>query len=730
MLFSTPILVLALVTLTNLVLAIFVYSKNRKSLVNISYSLFVFSVSMWAFTNALFQKSDSLNSAYWWAILSYISAIFIGSSLLTFSFVFSENDQDIIKRFKGFYGLIILIITVLITVFVSTPQVVLKRIAFENGVKSLITTPLLFLYAISIVLLLGWSLINIFKKYRKSSGISRQQLKLIFIGLFISIALGVFFNLFLPLLGFYNFVWLGPDSAIIMVIFFAYAVIKYRLFDLQIQFQKILNYLFPLIPLLPLSIFAGYYFHQTVHESPYVFGPIILILGCFLYKFIFEYISKTPIGYFFFRKTYFYQKTLKELTVDASTILDLDKLADRIVEVLSKNVGIRKVIIVTNVSGAKNFSVLRSSKRLEKSDIENFQSLPLELLIYLKKNNDTLIKEELELLIETVDNKKKKTFTDLIAEMKKLRVELCLPLLLQESLVGIIFLGPKDQKKAYSIEDIEIFKKLAKELAIAIANSTLHQTKAKQAELLGKEVEKQTKEIKELYDMKSNFLTVASHQLRTPTSIIRGMLSMLVEDPLKPDKQKEMLEASFKSSTNLERIVEDILTAAEIDSSKFGFKPEKVDLIPLARKVAEDLKLKAEKKKLYLKFVEPTFKKALAATKEAKIEQVFANLIDNALNYTKEGGVTISFSREKRNGKDCYIFSCQDTGIGITKKDLENIGEKFFRSKNVFSVHPNGTGLGIFIVKSILESSNGKLEIESLGLGQGSSFKVILPAVA
>ncbi|MBU1167551.1 hypothetical protein KKC60_04055 [Patescibacteria group bacterium] len=720
------IALLLIVTFVNFALAIFVIAKNKKSRANLYYGYFVFSVSLWALTNAWFQNTESLEMAYVMAIFSYIAAVFIASSLLIFSFVFSGENSPLFLKYKK-YRLFIFVTAALITIFTSIPHLVLKKIEYYEGIKRLVTTPGLYVYAAILIFFFIWSLVNLFNVYKDSKGIKKQQLKVMFVGLLLSILFGLFFNLILPLFGSYHFVWLGPDFAIIMVIAFGFAIVKYRLFDVQIQLQKFFNYILPFFILIPLALIAGYYFHAQLHKNPYIIGPIILVVSCLLYKFLYKRIKKASLGHFIFRSTYLYQQAIRNLARDASTILDIDKLADRIVRVLRDKVKIDKVIIVTNVTGAKTFSVLRWCCDLKRENEDNFRTLPVDLLENFSITNEPLIREELELEIENSEGKTKETLKAHIDSLKKLDAQVALPLLLQESLVGIIFLGPKEKRKAYTEEDVEALMNLAQELAIAIANSTLHQTKAKQAQLFKTEVAKQTKEIKKLYEMKSNFLTVASHQLRTPTSIIRGMLSMMAEGGMPKEKQAESIDAAFKSSSNLERVIEDILTAAEIDSASFDFTPEPVDIIPIANKVLEDLLLKAEKHEIKLELRKPQMRQALAMTSPTKIEQVFANLTDNALNYTPKGEVILSVSKEKYRSKEYLAFSCQDTGVGMTKQDIKKIGEKFFRSKNVFSVHPNGTGLGIYIVKSIIASSQGHLVIISKGLGKGSTFKVLLP---
>ena len=109
-----------------------------------------------------------------------------------------------------------------------------------------------------------------------------------------------------------------------------------------------------------------------------------------------------------------------------------------------------------------------------------------------------------------------------------------------------------------------------------------------------------------------------------------------------------------------------------------------------------------------------------------KIREGIFNIIDNAINYTEKGSVTVSPEKLQRKGKNYLAIVVKDTGIGMAKEDQKKLCEKFYRSKHALSVHPNGTGLGLFISKGVLDASQGILEFESKGVGKGSTFRILL----
>ncbi|MBU1118359.1 hypothetical protein KKH43_00570 [Patescibacteria group bacterium] len=720
---------ISLLSLTFLILGLggFVLRNNVKEKTNIFFFFLTLFLSVWTFSLLLLlsYSGGSIALLMFLGRLPFIAIVLAVWALIYFSFYFPDNKTSI--KFvhhiaiNAFASLIFLL---------SFTNVIIKS-TFYNQYGELdkdygILFPFFILF---LVVFLVLSIANFGLKYIHSSGVQRLRIKYVFAGIILTIILASFTNLILPLLGIQSLYVFGPYSILAIFLSTSYAILQYRLFDLNVQIQKVFNYILPLIAVVIIALILGFFTHRYLNENAYFIGALIVVISSLLFKFLFTSISKTTFGHALFKSTYQYQQALIKLADEASTLLDLEVLAKRIVQVFVEYVGVDKIIIITNTTEVNKFSVLSAVPSLS-GEKDDYNDVPLIFLDYLQTTNEPLLRDELRFKIRNSGDKKEvQVLKRFLKIMIGNNVALCLPLMLHETLIGIIFLGKKDKGRAYTMEDITILKDLSSELAIAMANSMLHQTKMKQAFLLKKEVDEQTRKIKELYEMKSNFLTVASHQLRTPTSIVRGMLSMLVEDDDVPeDRKNEIITGAFKASGNLERVIEDILTAAEIDSAKFDFEPKPVDIIPVVKKVVDDLLLKAEKKNLTLEFTEPRYKKALAMTDAIKIEQVFVNLVDNALNYTSEGGVTVRIAKKKEKGIDYYVFSCSDTGVGMTADDIKKIGEKFFRSKNVFSVHPNGTGLGIYIVERVLKCSNGKLVVESKGLGKGATFNVYLPA--
>lgn len=231
--------------------------------------------------------------------------------------------------------------------------------------------------------------------------------------------------------------------------------------------------------------------------------------------------------------------------------------------------------------------------------------------------------------------------------------------------------------------------------------------------------------LQELDKQKSEFLDIASHQLRTPLSALIGLLSMQYDgdfDSLSKAEAKEQQQRMLISADRLKNIIHDLMDAMEVELGA-KLKPAPTDVAKLAQEAIDTLRPNYEKKNLYLKYSPPDKPLPLVSADPSFLAHVFMNLIDNACNYTEAGGAEIKLCQENNQ----VIFQITDTGIGVTAAEKENLFGKFIRAKRAMLVRPDGSGLGLFIVKKIVEAHGGKIELASDGENKGATFKVYLP---
>jgi|GEM_PF-1118368 len=233
--------------------------------------------------------------------------------------------------------------------------------------------------------------------------------------------------------------------------------------------------------------------------------------------------------------------------------------------------------------------------------------------------------------------------------------------------------------------------------------------------------------LKMLEQRKNEFISIATHELRTPITAIKGYLSLLHKDQENlTDKQRTYLGRANDANHRLARLAEDLLRTVQVEEDRLRINLRPVELGPILEKITRDLQEKAKAKQLTLEYVAAPFDTWVTADEE-KIEQVFANLIDNAIKYTSQGYVRVFTDRFEENGQSFIIVHVQDTGIGINPKNYEAIFEKFRRTHDTAEIRESGAGLGLFIVKSFVEKQGGKISVNSR-IGNGTTFSVRLQA--
>ena len=234
-----------------------------------------------------------------------------------------------------------------------------------------------------------------------------------------------------------------------------------------------------------------------------------------------------------------------------------------------------------------------------------------------------------------------------------------------------------------------------------------------------------TKE-KEIDSAKTEFVSLASHQLRTPLSAINWYTEMLLSEDAGAitDMQREYLGEVSRGSRRMVELVNALLNVSRIELGTFAVQPEPTDVVELARDVINELKSKILEKKLRIEEVyAENLPKMMVDPKLTRI--VFQNLLTNAVKYTPEEG-KISISIAMSADKTMFTIAVSDTGYGIPKEDQSRIFTKLFRASNIREKETDGTGLGLYIIKSIVEHSGGTVTFESEE-GKGTTFTLTLP---
>lgn len=248
-------------------------------------------------------------------------------------------------------------------------------------------------------------------------------------------------------------------------------------------------------------------------------------------------------------------------------------------------------------------------------------------------------------------------------------------------------------------------------------------------EELAKKLERANERLKELDKMKSEFVSIASHQLRSPLTSIKGYASMLVEGSYGtiPERAKEILDKIVDSSRFMALSIEDYLNVSRIEAGNMKYEYTTFDLQKLAQTTVEDMRQAAVKKSLVLSFTSEHTDPLMVRADIGKTKQVITNLIDNSIKYTPKGIVQVSVQHDK--AKNTARVVIEDSGVGMSPDTLGGLFDKFVRAKNANSINVTGTGLGLYVARIMVTQMGGNIWAESDGEGRGSRFIVEFPVV-
>ncbi|MFA6526408.1 MAG: ATP-binding protein [Candidatus Buchananbacteria bacterium] len=717
--------------LVSVFLGLFILWRNHKSKINQTFALFCLGVALWSFPYILWPFANTAGDALRDFRLSYIGACFIP----VFYFHFVVRWLDIYEKKKtmvylSHFWAIALSLAIPTKLFIAgmVPKFSMKFWA-EPGI-------FFHLYLVMFFGYFFYSSYLLFRKFRQETGLKKQQIKFVLIGMILSF-LGASTNYFL----WYgiNIPPYGDIFASSFVIFTAYAILRYRLMDMRVIVRTFLIYLAD-------GMYAYVFYSFLIIVYPLLWGSVysiyavlagLVVTPIFVVTlFGFDKQAKRILDKYFFYSLYDFRKTITKLSAELNNYPDLDKIINLIVDTIKDTMGLDRagVLLIDKSGGIVRYKIAK----VIGFDITNGISLVKDnfLTRYLKQTAKPLVREELALLARDTGNEKdSRNLLNLEHEMMHIEASLCLPLLSGKELLGIIVLGFKNTGDPYTKEDLNLLSTLSNQAGIAINNARLYAESKNFNKLLQKQVAEQTSELKaraehleKLLKMREEFLDIASHQLKTPVSVIRGTISMFKDgsmDKLPKEEQRKFLDNIYHKTEKLNVIIADILRASEIDSEDFKIDPknsQKVKVENILQSVYDDLMELAAEKQVTLELNLPKKPVPMILTSADFLEQAFYNLVDNAIKYTDKGRVKIDLA----NVGDEVIVKVFDNGIGIPDADKNKIFEKFSRAANAVNMYADGSGLGLFIVKRIIEAHpGGSIGFESQ-LGKGTVFTVKL----
>lgn len=297
----------------------------------------------------------------------------------------------------------------------------------------------------------------------------------------------------------------------------------------------------------------------------------------------------------------------------------------------------------------------------------------------------------------------------------------CIKLIAPQHLVGVMMVGFADHPHGGLNEfDRALFTRLSEAVGIALDHKMLLDENQR---VLG-QLKKSNSKLRLLDRTKDDFISMASHQLRTPLTSVKGYVSMVLDgDAGKVNElQKKLLNQSFLSSQRMVYLISDLLNVSRLRTGKFVIEPIESNLADVIESEVEQLQETAKGRELTLAYRKPEHFPTLLVD-ETKLRQVIMNFIDNAIYYTASGGhITINLVDKP----DSIEFTVVDDGMGVPKQEQHHLFNKFYRAHNAKRARPDGTGLGLFMAKKVIIAQGGAVIFKSQE-DKGSTFGFTFP---
>lgn len=705
--------ILILSVVFSLSIGFFVVLRNPRQPVNQVYGLLTFSFVGISIANYPTLSFSNYTLPSMRAVI-FFTTVCVTAIYFLVKLIQSDHPRILGQKINQY----VLALSIVIASLDITPLVFSR---LENGTDKPVPVPeigVLF-FVLHFITIVTMSLVYLFKGIRRGKGAERSQYLYILAGLMPVLILAPVTSIIFPvLLHRPEFVFLSPLYTAFFVAMVAYAMIRHHLFDIRLLIARFMAYLLMLLfagGLYGLAIVALSFLVTGVQPSfvqTLVSTTIVGVLILFV----------QPLKVFFNRITsaIFYQDAYDTKDV-------LDKLASVLVRSTDTNIlAHSSMTILKDVLKSEHMTMLlldgtmKDGQRFigvgkRKSELSHDFSAKL-----LSNVPGILVADTLE---NRSDHLRTKMQSGNIAAIARLET--------RGGVIGYCFFGYKTSGSSYSQRDIDLIRIACDELAVAIQNALrfeqiqdFNNTLQQRIEDATKELRASNNQLQRLDESKDEFLSMASHQLRTPLTSVKGYLSMVLEGDVGKvtATQRQLLGEAFTSSERMVHLINDFLNVSRLQTGKFMLEKRPVDLPKIITQEVESLQTTAKAHDLKLHFRAPSYFPTLYLD-EGKIRQVLMNFIDNAIYYSPEAAtITVTLSVEEGYA----ILQVHDTGIGVPKSEQAHLFTKFFRATNARKQRPDGTGVGLFLAKMVVVAHGGSILFESIE-NEGSTFGFRLP---
>ncbi len=573
-----------------------------------------------------------------------------------------------------------------------------------------------------VFLYLGTALYYLFFRFKsRRDEVYATQVRYLRNAFLVSIIPAVSFGAVFPLFTTSQISNLGPIFSTIFLLFAAWLIIRHKLFDVKPIVAKVIAY--GLLLATTVSFFSFFAIFVTRHTlnitNEFVAQEVVPFGLAMLIALVLK-----PTKQFFDRFTnrLFYQDAY-----DPQTFLDdLNKAMVSSIEI-ERLLGSVLQVIETHIKASYAAFVIHKTAQSSRHLIQTTTGLVDWQMAEEVGDSVTKVRGRVVFVDDLVDTESHFTaYKVSVAKHLSVVAKLSATPGGDGRSVGLLLLGDKKSGSPYNGQDRKVLEIIVSELVIAIQNSLRFEEIENFNRTLQDKIEKATRQLRHtnerlriLDHTKDDFISMASHQLRTPLTSIKGYLSMVLEGDAGKlnNNQYKLLEQSFFSAQRMVYLIGDLLNLSRLSTGKFVIEAKPLDLSNVVQAEIDQLRETAKAREVTLIYDKPAALPMMMLD-ETKIHQVVMNLVDNAIYYTPAGGSVTVDLHETPTAIECLI---KDTGIGVPKAVQHRLFTKFYRAQNAQRARPDGTGLGLFMVRKTIAAHGGSIIFQSQE-GTGSTF--------
>lgn len=699
--------------LSSLFLSIFFLVLRKKTNAILYFSGFIFSTLIWGIGTFMFSNLPRTSyemSMFWWQF-AYTGVFFAAVFFFHFTVKYLELKRKALVACVYVLGFVYTFFNWYDNsrYFLGDLHYVFNQFYWVDALKY--KNPLWFLFYFGFYwILLCYDFFLLWMAFRRSDGDKRNRFKYLIIGAGIG-WLGTN-PLFLP--AFHINVY--PVSNFLIAAYpliTAYAIVRHQVMDIKVVIKKTLVFagllasVFAML-ILPTLLIQEYILRAASFGGRMIglaiSGVIIILTMRRIEHFLIDVTDK-----FLFQKKYDYKGILRTFTAEVLTLLELNKLVNVTVEKLADIIKLKSAALLLFDKESQEFNVM-ASQNITDASVKLIR--PDGMVTFMEETHGYILMNELREKNMTVPP----PIQDIV---DKLNAELLIPLILHEEVMGILSLGKKKSDENYTQDDLDILLPLAKTLAIAISNAELFDELGKtQAEAAQKEK----------MAVIGTLSAGINHEICNPLGIARGQCEAFllnIKDGLYKSKTNE--ELIEKAKDIMSKVIKETDRATAITKKLSGFaKPSKgeAEMVHIAKEVEEVLGLVGYELKLdkieFKKYIQSDISDLFVDRKQ--FQEILFNLIRNAGQAIQDRGrITISVTED--DGK--VFIDIKDTGSGIPEDKIKQLFNPFFTTKDP----GKGTGLGLFIVRQIVEKNGGRIYLKETKFGEGTTFRLEFPTV-